>query len=182
MTRLLLESYEYDITLRMKDEGRPAIAPLVRPHDITAGGVVFQDDRVKVTAALNKHVPIVHSFAYRFDTADRSIVISGDTAYSENVRDLSKGADVLVHEVVSRAFFERPDAPLTPEIRRHIIASHTDAEDAGRLAAEAGVKTLVLTHYVPSEPTGAVADDVWLAAARKHFKGTVILGRDLMEI
>ena len=53
----------------------------------------------------------------------------------------------------------------------------------GRTSVEsAGVKTLVLTHYVPSEPTGAVADDVWLAAARRHFSGNVILGKDLMEI
>jgi ribonuclease BN (tRNA processing enzyme) len=182
MTRLLLQAYEYDITLRMKDEGRPPLAPLIRPHDITRGGEVFADDRLRVTAALNHHPPIEHSFAYRFDTDDRSIVISGDTTYSDNVVRLAKGADVLVHEVVHRPFWERPDAPQTPEIRRHIIASHTDAEDLGRLATAAGVKTLVLTHFVPSEPTGAVPDDVWLAAARKHFTGEVILGRDLLEI
>lgn len=182
MTRHLFEAYEYDITLRMKDEGQPPLVPLVRPHEITAPGIVFSDDRVRVTAALNHHPPIEHSFAYRIDTADRSIVISGDTAYSENVLALARGADVLVHEVFLRAFWERPDAPLTPGVRRHIIASHTDIDDVSRLAAGAGVKTLVLTHVVPSEPTGAVADDVWIAGAKKHFRGEVILGRDLMEI
>jgi len=182
MTERLLEAHDYDIALRMRDEGRPPLAPLVRTREITAGGEIFRDDRVRVTAALNAHVPIEHSFAYRFDTADRSIVISGDTAYSTNVRDLARGADVLVHEVVMRAFFEAPDAPLTPDIRRHIIASHTDVEDAGRLAAEAGVKTLVLTHFVPSEPTGHIPDDEWVAAARKLFNGDVIAGRDLMVI
>jgi ribonuclease BN (tRNA processing enzyme) len=182
MTRLLLDAYEFDITVRMKDEGRPPLAPLIRPHEITRAGEVFSDDRVRVTAALNDHPPIAHSFAYRFDTTDRSIVISGDTNYSDRVVALAKGADVLVHEVLHRPFWERPDAPQTPDIRRHIIASHTDAEDLGRLATAAGVKTLVLTHFVPSEPTGAVPDEVWLAAARKHFKGEVILGRDLLEI
>jgi ribonuclease BN (tRNA processing enzyme) len=182
MTRLLLEAYEYDITLRMKDEGRPPLAPLIRPHEITRAGEVFADDRVRVTAALNEHPPIEYSFAYRFDTADRSIVISGDTNYSENVVRLAKGADVLVHEVLHRPFWERLDAPQTPAIRRHIIDSHTDAEDLGRLATAAGVKTLVLTHFVPSEPTGAVPDEVWLAAARKHFKGKIVLGRDLLEL
>jgi ribonuclease BN (tRNA processing enzyme) len=182
MTRLLLDAYEFDITVRMKDEGRPPLAPLIRPHEITRAGEVFSDDRVRVTAALNDHPPIAHSFAYRFDTADRSIVISGDTNYSDRVVALAKGADVLVHEVLHRPFWERPDAPQTPEVRRHIIASHTDAEDLGRLATAAGVRTLVLTHFVPSEPTGAVPDEVWLAAARKHFKGEVILGRDLLEI
>ena len=182
MTRLLLEAYEFDISLRMKDEGRPPLAPLIRPHEITDAGQVFADDRVRVTAARNDHPPIEHSFAYRFDTANRSIVISGDTNYSEAVVKLARGADVLVHEVLHRPFWERADAPQTPEIRRHIIASHTDAEDLGRLATAAGVKTLVLTHFVPSEPTGAVPDDVWLAAARRHFKGEVILGRDLLEV
>lgn len=182
MTRLLLEAYEFDITTRMKDEGRPALAPLVRPHELTAPGEVFRDDRVRVTAARNSHPPIEHSFAYRFDTADRSIVISGDTTYSEDVLKLARGADVLVHEALNRPFWERPDAPQTAEVRRHIIASHTDAEEVGRLAAQAGVKTLVLTHFVPSEPSGAVPDDVWLAAARRHFSGRVIMGADLMEI
>ena len=182
MTRLLLESYEFDITTRMKDEGRPPLAPLIRPHEITSSGEIFKDDRVRVTAARNSHPPIEHSFAYRFDTSDRSIVISGDTNYSEHVLRLARGADVLVHEVLYRPFWERPDAPQTADVRRHIIASHTDAEDVGRLAAQAGVKTLVLSHFVPSEPSGAVPDDVWLAAARRHFSGRVILGTDLMEI
>lgn len=182
MTRRLLEAYEFDIRTRMADEGRPPLAPLVRSHEITRAGEVFADDRVRVTAALNAHPPIEHSFAYRFDTPDRSIVVSGDTAYSEPVLALARGADVLVHEVLYRPFWERPDAPQTPDVRRHILASHTDAVDVGRLAAQAGVRTLVLTHFVPSEPTGAVPDDTWLAAARTHFKGEVILGRDLMEI
>ena len=182
MTRRLLEAHDYDIALRIRDEGRPPLAPLVRTREITEGGEIFRDDRVRVTAALNAHVPIEHSFAYRFDTADRSIVISGDTAYSTAVLDLARGADVLVHEVVMRAFFEAPEAPLTPDIRRHIIASHTDVEDAGRLAAEAGVKTLVLTHFVPSEPTGHIPEAEWIAAARKSFAGDVVAGRDLMVI
>jgi ribonuclease BN (tRNA processing enzyme) len=182
MTRLLLAAHAFDIETRIVDEGRTPLAPLVRPHEITGGGEIFRDERVRVTAAVNHHPPIAHSFAYRIDSADRSIVVSGDTAYSESVMKLARGADVLVHEALFRAFWERPDAPLTPAVRRHIIASHTDAEDVGRLAAEAGVKTLVLSHFVPSEPAGAVSDEQWLAAARRHFRGPIVLGRDLMEI
>ena len=182
ITRQLLDAHRFDIELRMEDEGRPPLAPLIRPHDITGPGEVFKDDRVRVTAALNHHPPIRHSFAYRLDTADRSIVISGDTAYSENVVKLARGADVLVHEVLSRSFWERPEAPQPPSVVKHILASHTDAADVGRVAAEAGVATLVLSHYVPSEGPGTPTDEEWLAAARKHFKGKVILGQDLMEI
>jgi len=182
MTRLLLEAYDFDIKTRMADEGRGPLAPLVRPHEIAAAGEVFRDDRVKVTCALNSHPPIQQSFAYRFDTADRSIVVSGDTAYADSVRDLARGADVLVHEATYKPYWERPDAPQPPAVVRHILASHTDAVDVGRLAAEAGVKTLVLSHFVPSDPAGAVTDEQWLAAASRHFKGKVILGKDLLEI
>ncbi len=182
MTRHLFRAYQYDIELRMADEGRPALQPLVRPHEITAAGEIFRDDRVRVTAALNAHPPIEHSFAYRFDMADRAIVISGDTRYSEDVVKLARGADVLVHEVVSRAYWERPDAPQPKSVIRHIIDSHTDAADAGRVAAEAGVKTLVLSHYVPTDGPNTPTDAEGLAAARRHFSGDVILGRDLMEI
>ena len=182
MTARLLEAHRFDIDLRIADEGRPPLAPLIRPHEITAGGEVFQDDRVRVTAALNDHPPIKHSFAYRFDTPDRSIVISGDTRYSDNVVKLAKGADVLVHEVVSREFWERPNAPQSPSVVRHILASHTDATDVGRVAGAAGVGTLVLSHFVPTEGVNAPTDDEWLAPVRRHFKGKVILGKDLLEI
>jgi ribonuclease BN (tRNA processing enzyme) len=182
MTARLLEAYKYDIDVRMADEGRPALAPLIRPHEITADGEVFKDDRVRVTAVHNEHPPIQHSFAYRFDADDRSIVISGDTRYSENVIRLARGADVLVHEVVSREFWERPGAPQPASVVRHILASHTDAADVGRVATAAGVGTLVLSHIVPTEGRGAPTDEEWLAAVRRYFKGKVIVGSDLMEI
>lgn len=182
MTAKLLEAYRYDIDLRMTDEGRAPLAPLIRPHEITAGGEIFADERVRVTAALNEHPPIRHSFAYRFDTADRSIVISGDTRYSDRVVALARGADVLVHEVVSREFWERPDAPQPPAVVTHILASHTDAPDVGRVAAAAGVGTLVLTHFVPTEGPRAPTEEQWIAGARRHFKGRIVAGRDLMEL
>jgi ribonuclease BN (tRNA processing enzyme) len=182
MTRQILDAYKFDIELRMADEGRPALAPLIRPHEITAGGEVFTDDRVRVTAVLNDHPPVPHSFAYRFDTPDRSLVFSGDTRISNSLIGLAKHADVLVHEVISRAFWERPDAPQPAAVVRHIVASHTDVADAARVAQRAGVKTLVLSHFVPTEGPHAPTDDEWLAAARPHFAGTIIVGRDLMEI
>ncbi|MEO6212352.1 MAG: MBL fold metallo-hydrolase, partial [Vicinamibacterales bacterium] len=182
MTARLLDAYRFDIELRIADEGRPPLAPLIRPREITEGGEIFKDDRVRVTAALNDHPPIRHSFAYRFDTADRSIVISGDTRYSDNVVKLARGADVLVHEIVSRQYWERPGSPQTASVIRHILASHTDAPDVGKVAAAAGVGTLVLSHFVPTEGTGMPTEQEWIAGVRRHFNGKVIVGRDLMEI
>ena len=182
MTKSLFEAHRFDIELRMADEGRPPLVPLVQTREITSGGEIFKDDFVRVTAALNEHPPIEHSFAYRFDTADRSIVFSGDTRVSQNVIALARGADLLVHEVISREYWERPDAPQPPSVIRHIIDSHTDVADAARVAARAGVKTLVLSHFVPTEGPNTPTGEEWMAAARPHFRGEIIVGQDLMEL
>jgi ribonuclease BN (tRNA processing enzyme) len=183
MTRLFMELNEFDITTRTADEGRPPLAPLLKPHEITKPGLVMQDDNVKVTAALVPHPPIQHAFAYRFDTADRSMVISGDTARSEALIELARGADVLVHEVLWLPAVDRIAAsiPNSKTLKQHIIDSHTSVEDVGRVAQAAGVKTLVLSHFVPAGDP-AITDQMWREAARTHFRGTVIVGKDLMEI
>jgi hypothetical protein len=81
-----------------------------------------------------------------------------------------------------RPYFEKADAPQPRSVRQHIIASHTPVEDVGGVAAAAGVKQLVLSHLVPSAPAGAVSNEQWLAGAKKHYSGPIILGRDLMEL
>jgi ribonuclease BN (tRNA processing enzyme) len=182
MTRLFLEMNAYDLGIRQKDEGRPPLAPSIRVHEVTRDGLVVDDGRVKVAAALNVHPPVVPSFAYRFDTADRSIVISGDTNVSPNLIRLAAGADVLVHEVMHvpsiDAILEK-DSDAT-RLREHLLASHTTVEDVGRVAATANVKTLVLSHFVPGDVD--LPDEEWTAGARRHFGGRVVVGADLMEI
>lgn len=183
MTKAFFDMNAYDINTRIADEGKPALEPLVHPHELTGGGMVFKDEAVTVTAAIVPHPPVEPSFAYRFDTADRSIVISGDTAFSENLIELAKGADVLVHEVMYVPAVERLAArvPSATRLKEHILASHTSAEDAGRVAHAAGVKLLVLSHLVPADdPT--VTDEMWIRAARTHFSGLVVVGKDLLEI
>ena len=159
------------------------LVPLVHVHEITQGGPVMQDENVKVTAALVHHPPVVPSFAYRFDAADRSIVISGDTTPSDNLIKLAQGADVLVHEALYVPGVDRLVArvPNAPALRQSILSHHTSAEDAGRVAQAAGVKSLVLSHLVPPDDP-AVTDQMWIDAARLHFHGPVILGKDLLEI
>ncbi|MDB5739614.1 MAG: elaC [Alphaproteobacteria bacterium] len=174
---------DYDITTRTADEGRPPLDQLIVPHEITEGGLVMQNANVKVTAALVDHPPVRPAFAYRFDCPDRSIVISGDTRPSPNLVRLAKGADVLVHEVMYLPALERLIAGETnaKTLRAHLLASHTTAEEVGRVATEAGVKTLVLSHFVPGG-LSAISDAEWEAAVRPHFKGELIVGRDLLEI
>ncbi len=183
MTQLFFEMNAYDIKTRIADEGRVPLVPLVHAHELSQGGSVMQDENVKVTAALVHHPPVVPAFDYRFDARDRSIVISGDTAPSDNLIRLAQGADVLVHDALYLPGVDRLVAgvPNATTLKQSIVSHHTTAEDAGRVAQAAGVKTLVLSHFVPSEDP-AVTDQMWIDAARTHFRGTVIVGKDLLEI
>jgi ribonuclease BN (tRNA processing enzyme) len=183
MTRLFLELNAVDIETRMADEGRVALAELVHVHELTRASLVMEDEGVKVTAALVAHPPLAPAFAYRFDTPDRSIVISGDTARSETLIRLARGADVLVHEALYLPAVDRVVANVAnaSTLKKHLIDSHTSAEDCGRVAEASGVKTLVLSHFVPADDP-AVTDQMWLDAARRHFRGRVIVGKDLLEI
>jgi ribonuclease BN (tRNA processing enzyme) len=183
MTRLFLEMNEYDIAIRVQDEGRVPLQPLVHPHERSEGGEVMRDDKVRVTCAVVPHPEVSPAFAYRFDTPDRSIVISGDTAKSDALVALAKGADVLVHEALYLPAVDRlvGSIPNATTLKKHIVDSHTSVEDVGRVAEAAGVKTLVLSHFVPTDDT-SITDEMWAAPARQHFKGRVIVGKDLMEI
>jgi ribonuclease BN (tRNA processing enzyme) len=183
MTRLFMQMNSYDIRTRIDDEGRVPLQPLVHVHELTAGGLVLEDENVRVTATLVDHPPVVPAFGYRFDAQDRSIVISGDTAPSENLIELARGADVLVHDALYPAAIDRLVAgvPNASTLKRSILSHHTSAEDAGRVAQAAGVKTLVLSHFVPAEDS-AVTDQMWIDAASRHFDGKVVVGKDLLEI
>ena len=184
MTARFFEMNEYDITTRIADEERVPLQPLVEVHELTEGGLLFEDVNLRVTAALVDHPPVVPAFAYRFDSSARSIVISGDTKVSDNLIALARGADVLVHEVYfDEAAVDRlvSDVRNAPRLKQSVMSHHTSAADAGRIAQVAGVGTLVLSHFVPAEDP-AITDAMWIAAARAHFDGEVVLGKDLLEI
>jgi len=183
MTDLFFEMNEYDIRTRIADEGRPPLKPLIHPHEFAQCGKVMKDDDVTVTAALVDHPLVEPAFAYRFDGPDRSIVISGDTARSDKLIALARGADVLVHEAMWMPAVDGIVASVRngSTLRKHLIASHTAAEDCGKVAEAAGVKTLVLSHFVPGDDP-SITDQMWSDAAGKHFRGRVIVGKDLMEI
>ena len=183
MTRLFFEMNAYDINTRIADEGRVPLVPLVHVHEFREGGLVMRDDQMTVRATLVDHPPVAPAFAYRFDAADRSIVISGDTARSENLVKLAQGADLLVHSAVYMPAVDRLVArvPNAPALKRSIIAGQTSAEDAGRVAQAAGVKTLVLSHLIPADDP-EVTEQMWIDAARMHFGGSVIVGKGLLEV
>jgi ribonuclease BN (tRNA processing enzyme) len=183
-TKLFFEMNETDIKARQSNEGRTPLEPLVKVHELRDGGVVMSDENVRVTASLVDHEPGLPSFGYRFDARDRSIVISGDTARSEKVVALARGADVLVHSAyLDVAAVERLVARVAnaATLKASILGYQTSAADAGRVAQAAGVKTLVLSHLIPADDPD-ITDRMWIAAAQSTFGGPVILGKDLLDV
>jgi ribonuclease BN (tRNA processing enzyme) len=182
-TAAFFDSMKFDIDVRIDDEGRPDLRQLIAPHEFDANGLVMENADVRVTATRVRHPPIKDAFAFRFDTADRSVVISGDTNYSPELIALAQGADVLLHEVLHlpglEALLKRVNNAAT--LREHILASHTTTEDVGRVAAAADVKKLVLHHFVPGDDP-SITDEMWTEDVRKHFKGEIVVGRDLMVV
>ena len=183
MTRLFFEMNAYDIDTRIANEGRVPLLPLVHVHELQEGGLVIQDETVRVTAALVDHPPVVPAFGYRFDAADRSIVISGDTSArtpssSSPKAPTSSSTPPCTCRAIDRLVARVPNAP---GLKQSILSHHTSAEDAGRVAQAAGVKLLVLSHLVPPDDP-AITDQMWIDAAGAYFKGKVIVGHDLQEI
>ena len=171
MNSHILKAWKEDMAIRLRGlEPSVAEAYVVRTVDSRAG-VVYRDDAVRVTAFEVKHGSWKHAFGYRFETADKTIVFSGDTTYSDAVAQAAKGCDILVHEVYSAKGLERR----TPEWRRYHSAFHTSGVDVGRIAAKAGPKRLVLYHQLPM---GESAEEV-IAEVRRSFAGEIVYGKDL---
>lgn len=143
---------------------------------------VYEDtgNGVDVWATLVDHHQVFPAFAYRFDTPDGSIVISGDTGADTggNLQKLAQGADVLVHEVIDEVWIDVLAATGVPDaLIEHLQSVHTKISEVGGVAEDCGVKTLVLNHIVPGNaPVGH------LVRAKNNFSGTLIIGDDLMQI
>ena len=143
---------------------------------------VYEDDRVRVTCILVQHAPVFPAFAYRFETEAGSVVFSGDTSRTPNLVKLAQGADVLVHEAISREWLdgEMPE-PRSPQVQagyQHMLGAHTAADEVGKVAEEAGVGRLVLNHLVPMDwPVQR-----WRQTVKRDFSGDLTVGQDLLRI
>ncbi|WP_141710656.1 MBL fold metallo-hydrolase [Paraburkholderia nodosa] len=172
-----------DLEVRAREEGRPPFRPLIHTHEFDTPRVVLENDQVRVTATLVDHYTIKPAFAYRFETRNRTVVFSGDTRYDEDLARFAKGADVLVHEVMYLPALEKlmKTVDNAPTLLDHLLKAHTTTGQVGKVAAAAGVKTLVLSHFVPGgDPS--LTDEIWAADVRKHFDGEIVVGKDLMRI
>jgi ribonuclease BN (tRNA processing enzyme) len=176
-------SMRFDIDLRIADEGRPDLRDLVSVTSF-AEGPVLDETGLRVRALRNVHPPITDSFALRIEAAGRAVVFSGDTAPLPALADFARGADLLIHEAILMPAIDALVARVgngDDRLKRHILRSHTEAADAARLAAEAGVRALALHHLIPADdPAFGIAD--WEAAVRPHWTGPLHVGRDGLQI
>ena len=176
MTEHLLEAYRVDIETRTNPEGNQRTFPdghKVNAHEIAAG-VVYKDPNVTVTAFPTRHA--MESYGYRFDTPDRSIVISGDTNPTQATIDACRGCDVLIHEAHTSAWLAaRPEAGGAPPgtFRRFSEKYHTTTDQLADLARQAKPRLLVLYHY------NSLSLEELHAEMMSRYSGHFVIGRDL---
>ena len=173
-------AFEYDIWLRsnmhtMRDEF-PKIPTAGIGTDVSeiTEGVVYRNNGVTVTAFEVDHSPIEPAFGFRIDYEGHSVVISGDTIYSENLIKHAQGVDLLVHEVA----YGSPEELRNP-FRKALVEYHTSPADAGRVFAKTQPRLAVFTHVITSDPED---DSLLLPLAAECYSGEVVLGQDLMTI
>ena len=171
MTKHIEAAWKKDIKVRtqgLEEANRTGYKVVV--HEISPG-VVYRDANVKVTAFPVKHGSWDQAFGYRFDTADRSVVLSGDTAPTDEVVKACHGCDLLFHEVYN---------PIGEEMKeehwqKYFSSFHTSPEELGRIAAAAHPKLLVLYHQVLHQrPEQELVDEV-----KAHYSGNFVSGKDL---
>jgi len=186
MTDHILAAYQEDITIRT--EGMERASPegyKVNVHEIAAG-IVYKDANVTVTAFPTKHGDWKESYGYRFDTRDRSIVITGDTTPTQATIDACRSCDVLVHEALTLKFLSnsrRPN-PQGIDFRAYAEKYHTTTAQLADLAGKARPGLLILVHNPISlrpdkRPGASTPEDLLQEIRAAGYAGKVVVGRDL---
>ncbi len=169
MTEHILEAYRVDIETRTNPDGNQrtfAAGHNVNAHEI-GPGVIYRDSNVTVTAFATKHA--MESYGYRFDTPDRSIVISGDTNPIQATIDACRGCDVLIHEAHTPAWL----ATRSESFKRFSAKYHTSTPELAELALKAKPRLLILYHY------NGVSQEELVADMLARYPRPFVVGRDL---
>ncbi len=171
MIEHLEEAFAYDIKIRIEDDKAPAEGSKFLVNEIKEG-VIYEKNGVKVIAFEVDHFPVVPAFGYRIEYNKHSVVLSGDTRYSENLIKYAKETDLLIHEVVLP-----PDSINKSDPKLSIIAHHTTPPQAGKIFNEVKPKLAVYSHI--SNPYGRNEQEI-VKQTKAIYPGPVILGQDLM--
>lgn len=172
MTTALLEAYREDIRVRVEGpEQLRRDLVTVETHEIEPG-LIYEDAVMRVEAFAVPHGTWDHAFGFKLTTADRTIVISGDTGPFDGLAEIAAGADVLIHEAYSAEGLRRRE----PETQLYHGTFHTSAVKVGEIAAQAGVGMVILHHQL--HLVGGTAEQM-VEQVRISFDGEVVYGRDL---
>lgn len=186
-------AFQLDDGYRVAHHGPETVPPtgaggVAMPFELSAepdaSTIVYNQDGVKITAFKVDHRPVVPAVGYRFDYKGRSIVISGDTLYSESLLEHARGADVLFHEALNPVMVQlmndnsgETGSPSLAKVTHDIPDYHSTPEDAAKVAAGAGVKHLVYYHIIPPLPS-PILNDLFLGSARNDYPGPITMGED----
>ena len=176
----LERAYAADIRIRIADEHYPPEGVKVIADEFAADGVVYEKDGVRVIAfEVNHGDEIKPAYGYRVDFKGRSIVVSGDTRFNENVIKYGTGADILVHEVAAA----QPELLKDQQVQR-VIAHHTSPQEAGIVFTRAHPKLAIYTHFTllarPQVPAVKITEVI--AQTRETYAGPLEAGEDLMTV
>ncbi|MFL5059887.1 MAG: MBL fold metallo-hydrolase [Xanthobacteraceae bacterium] len=177
MTACILRAWKLDIANRVNGIDRlPPAGCAVRVHEIGAGRI-YADSNIRVTAFPVRHGAMKNSFGFRFETPDRTIVISGDTAPTPSLAEHAEGCDVLIHEAYSQQTYDKV-SPRWQEYRRRY---HTSSKELAELARRVKPQLLIIHHR--ANPGGAMTlanpEDALLKEIRQLYRGDVVVGHDL---
>jgi ribonuclease BN (tRNA processing enzyme) len=162
------KSNRYDITTRIKDEGRTDIRKLIKIHELKEGMLIANTD-FEISCLKNIHPPVEESYAFKFKLGKKNIVFSGDTIYCPALVEFASNADYLIHEVM-----------YIPAVDEMAKRRPNATEDVGRIASAANVKNLILNHFVPPDDK-SLTEQTWIDAVRTTFSGNIIVGKDLAQ-
>ena len=164
-----------------------AIAQPIRLKSNESAALVFERNGLKVTAFKVEHDPAIPAYGYRFEYRGRVVVVSGDTARSDNLARHAAGADLLIHDVIAKNLlqmaasnFDQVGNKRRAKMSRDIMTYHTSPLEAAAIAASAKVETLVFTHMVPP-PNSAQIEQAFTRGVSDIFKRKVVLGTDGMR-
>jgi len=174
MAKHILLAWQADIDIRTKGlERRDGTGATVEAHDVKPGRI-YQDANLAVTAFPVRHGD-VPAYGYRFDTADRSVVITGDTSPSPEVIDNCRKCDVLIHEAYAEDYRPADMAGWIAYRAKH----HTTTTQLGELAAKAQPGLLIVYHRGIGPAGREISDQRYLEEIGRTFKGRVVIGQDL---
>ena len=177
-----MQSMDFDHGIRIADDGRSPLTDMVEVH-VFGEGSVTDFNGIAISALRVEHPPVTECYALRFDGREKSVVFSADTCYFPPLAAFSKHADVLVHEAMLEEGIQSilNRTPGATSLEQHLRASHTMAQDVGRIAKDAQVGTLVLNHLIPADDP-AFDDSHWKQAIGEQWDGPLHVGKDGMKI